>query len=385
MGKLNKIAWALLVCILVLTGCSAESSSSEAIASVYRSAAEELVEADDYAGALEVLEEGIATTDDADLRQYAEEVRALQAEYESMSELPEEDESSEAMPEEAPEEAPEEPEPPEEDTPDPFDLLPYLGSWATEDFSYADGGMILSISGEAGRFSFSVSLIQSPPSNRIAEVSWTIETDAVNPLTWHVEDDGWGNTATVTLRFQEGTVICDITEHTPKTGEASLWGLYDGSYPLYRYEEQPASAEELLSPASGRKTSDFLAELGLDEASFRPQCQPVYDVTQGEFLCLNTLQTDPASYAGQACYIAQDIPSGAMKPLTVVSQQVSSDGYPCYEIEGNILLWDVRDDPTAPAIAPGDVIYGYLLFSGTKSLDGNPYLSFFLLSLEKAS
>lgn len=128
MGKLNKLAWALLVCILVLTGCSAESSSSEAIASVYRSAAEELVEADDYAGALEVLEEGIATTDDADLRQYAEEVRALQAEYESMSELPEEDESSEALPEEAPEEAPEEPEPPEEDTPDPFDLLPYLGT-----------------------------------------------------------------------------------------------------------------------------------------------------------------------------------------------------------------------------------------------------------------
>ena len=31
------------------------------------------------------------------------------------------------------------------------------------------------------------------------------------------------------------------------------------------------------------------------------------------------------------------------------------------------------------------LVFGYLLFSGTKSLDGNPYLSFFLLSLEKAS
>ena len=28
MGKLNKIAWALLVCILVLTGCSARITSS---------------------------------------------------------------------------------------------------------------------------------------------------------------------------------------------------------------------------------------------------------------------------------------------------------------------------------------------------------------------
>ena len=108
-------------------------------------------------------------------------------------------------------------------------------------------------------------------------------------------------------------------------------------------------------------------------------------MTQGEFLCLNALQTDPTSYAGQAYYIAQGIPSGTMKPLTVVSQQVSSDSYPCYEINGNILLWDVRDDPTSPAVVPGDMIYGYLLFGGTHSLDGNPYLSFILLSLEQAS
>ena len=203
-----------------------------------------------------------------------------------------------------------------------------------------------------------------------------------NTLDALAEEDGWGNTAAVALRFQENAVICDITEHASKTGEASLWGLYDGSYLLHRYEEQPVSAEELLSPASGRKTSDFLAELGLDEASFRLQCQPVYDVPQGEFLCLNALQTDPVSYVGKACYIAQDIPSGTMKPLTVVSQQISSDGYPCYEIEGDILLWDVRDAPTDPAVALGDVIYGYLLFGGTQSLDGNQYLSFFLLSME---
>ena len=374
MGKRMKIAIALLVWSLLLTGCSAEPSSTQSVAELYRSAAEELVAAEDFPGALAVLDEGIANTGDANLRQYAEEVQALQAEAESVSELPEEDEALEK--------SPEEPEPMEEDTQDSFNLLPYLGSWATEDFSYADGGMILSISGEAEHFSFSVSLIQSPPSNRIAEASWTIEADAVNPLTWHVEEDGWGNTAAVTLRFQENAVICDITEHASKTGEASLWGLYDGSYLLHRYEEQPVSAEELLSPASGRKTSDFLAELGLDEASFRLQCQPVYDVTQGEFLCLNALQTDPVSYVGKACYIAQDIPSGTMKPLTVVSQQISSDGYPCYEIEGDILLWDVRDAPTDPAVALGDVIYGYLLFGGTQSLDGNQYLSFFLLSME---
>ena len=52
------------------------------------------------------------------------------------------------------------------------------------------------------------------------------------------------------------------------------------------------------------------------------------------------------------------------------------------EIEGDILLWDVRDAPTDPAVALGDVIYGYLLFGGTQSLDGNQYLSFFLLSME---
>ena len=123
----------------------------------------------------------------------------------------------------------------------------------------------------------------------------------------------------------------------------------------------------------------------LNEAAFRAQCQPVYDVTQGEFLCLEALQADPDSYAGQACYIAQDIPSGTMKPLTVVSQNVSSDGYPYYEIDGNILLWDVRDDPTAPAVTSGDVIYGYLLFDGIQSVDNTPYLGFFLISLEQAS
>ena len=82
--------------------------------------------------------------------------------------------------------------------------------------------------------------------------------------------------------------------------------------------------------------------------------------------------------------VAQDIPSGTMKPLTVVSQNVSSDGYPYYEIDGNILLWDVRDDPTAPAVTSGDVIYGYLLFDGIQSVDNTPYPSFFLISLEQA-
>ena len=253
MGKQMKIAIALLVWSLLLTGCSAEPSSTQSVAELYQSAAEELVAAEDFPGALAVLDEGIANTDDPGLRQYAEEVRALQKEAENAN----------AVQEEA--EAPEDAELQEENTPVP-----------------------------------------------------------------------------------------------------------------------PSSAEGILSPADGRKTSDFLAELGVDEASFRAQCQPVYDVTQGEFLCLEALQADPDSYAGQACYIAQDIPSGTMKPLTVVSQNVSSDGYPYYEIDGNILLWDVRDDPTAPAVTSGDVIYGYLLFDGIQSVDNTPYLSFFLISLEQA-
>ena len=253
MGKQMKIAIALLVWSLLLTGCSAEPSSTQSVAELYQSAAEELVAAEDFPGALAVLDEGIANTDDPGLRQYAEEVRALQKEAESANEVQEEAE------------APEDAEPIEEDMP-----------------------------------------------------------------------------------------------------------------------ELPSSAEGVLSPADRRKTSDFLAELGVDEASFRAQCQPVYDVTQGEFLCLEALQADPDSYAGQACYIAQDIPSGTMNPLTVVSQNVSSDGYPYYEIDGNILLWDVRDDLTAPAVTSGDVIYGYLLFDGIQSVDNTPYLSFFLISLEQA-
>ena len=111
----------------------------------------------------------------------------------------------------------------------------------------------------------------------------------------------------------------------------------------------------------------------------------MYDVTQGEFLCLEAPQLDPDSYAGQACYIAQDIPSGTMKPLTVVSQNVSSDGYPYYEADGNILLWDVRDNPASPAVTSGDMIYGYLLFDGVQTVDEKPTLRFFLLSLEQAS
>lgn len=254
MGKRMKIAIALLVCILGLTGCSAKPSPSKSVAELYQSAAEELVAAEDFPGALAVLDEGIANTDDPGLRQYAEEVRALQKEAESANAVQEE--------------------------------------------------------------------VKAPKDAELQE---------------------------------------------------------ENSF------APPSSAEGILSPADGRKTSDFLAELGVDEASFRTQCQPVYDVTQGEFLCLEALQADPDSYAGQACYIAQDIPSGTMNPLTVVSQNVSSDGYPYYEIDGNILLWDVRDDPTAPAVTSGDVIYGYLLFDGVQSVENTPYLSFFLISLEQAS
>ena len=56
-----------------------------------------------------------------------------------------------------------------------------------------------------------------------------------------------------------------------------------------------------------------------------------------------------------------------------------------YEVVGNILLWDVRDDSASPAVASGDVIYGYLLFDGVQAVDNTPYLGFFLISLEQAS
>ena len=106
MGKRMKIAIALLVWSLLLTGCSAEPSSTQSVAELYQSAAEELVAAEDFPGALAVLDEGIANTDDPGLRQYAEEVRALQKEAESANEVQEEAE------------APEDAEPIEEDMPE---------------------------------------------------------------------------------------------------------------------------------------------------------------------------------------------------------------------------------------------------------------------------
>lgn len=107
------------------------------------------------------------------------------------------------------------------------DLSIYSGEWVnSEQRNESSGGTYLTIkTDKEGNTSGSVTSARANTSN-IAEVDFkgNIKNGS---LIYNFSDDGWGHSGTVTLSFNNGEIVCNITV---TSGESSLWSIQTGTF-----------------------------------------------------------------------------------------------------------------------------------------------------------
>lgn len=138
------------------------------------------------------------------------------------------------------------------------------------------------------------------------------------------------------------------------------------------YEPQPDGYD--LSHASG-----ILASLGRSEEDFRSYCRVLNTkYTENVGPTPNELREYPSNYIGE--WFTTN------KTFFVEEKFTTSDGYLAYanNVYGQqIILFDYRDDPYAPTIAEKNTIWPYAIFEGVQTVNGDDYLCFTLISVDK--
>lgn len=122
-----------------------------------------------------------------------------------------------------------------------IDWHSYVGTWGESEISKETGGMFLDfavLDGEEGEYAeIYLALVQAAPTSRCSEVycGFLLEemTDG-NSCAGEFEDS-WGNTGELVLTFNEDTIECVVKDNV-KYDSSAMWGVYPGTYTLYRNE-----------------------------------------------------------------------------------------------------------------------------------------------------
>jgi len=308
------------------------------------------------------------------------------------------------------------------------DYAQYAGTWASNGVGWIHGGQILDIAVSGDTMTATFEHIAPAPTSQLAEVSVTIPLSNISngTATAAFDNDGWGQTGTITLTFTESGIICDMKDVLG--GEPySTWGILEETYLLVRdngahekmiydmdtyyemfpeedFRQAPATEPTATAsepPAGSNKTPTDGTAGTVDTPALPEGAQYVskleeyvadptsLDLTLGRESDYTSLSLGrqrnmvdyPLDYIGTKAIFPW--------PLKVLSSGETQHGYRYYavnEIDNSIaeedkvdvVLIDVRENAAEDVKAIGDEFKSYLVFAGGVHTDEGWYIVFFV-------
>lgn len=369
------------------------------VTTTYLNLASDLIAKKEYDSAVEILQKGLAETGDEQLGELLKNTLLLQTSQQgtpppNAEETHENDQTSP---------------PPQSSKSQAFDVAPYLGLWSEPDLGWQLGGYTMELTSNGESLTIAIRLTGPAPYSLVTDIYSEISLHELlsNSLRISVSDDGWGNAGTIELLFAEDSIYCQISDVKSIDGFETMFGLQNCCFTffrndlaytaLYYTEEMYYSAfpenvpSEPIVPqpvVDTSKASGLLASMGLTEEAFRAGCQKLFsdnfqigkpDGTEARY-------TELVSYPGN--YIDKHfvIDNISSEDFTISYKGMSSDGYPYYEdlggYENSAVIYDFRDDPYSPNFVTGDVMRPYVIFKGIRTVNGNDWLVFWMLSVD---
>ena len=308
------------------------------------------------------------------------------------------------------------------------DYSQYAGTWASSGVGWIHGGQILDIAVSGDTMTATFEHIAPAPTSQLAEVSVTIPLSNISngTATATFDNDGWGQTGTMTLTFTESGIICDMKDVLG--GEPySTWGILEETYLLVRddgahekmiydmdayyemfpeedFRQAPATEPTATAPglpADSNKTPNDGTAGTVDTPALPEGAQYVskleeyvadptsLDLTLGRESDYTSLSLGrqrnmldyPLDYIGTKAIFPW--------PLKVLSSGETQNGYRYYAVnemdnsiaEGDkldVMLIDVRENAAEDIKAIGDEFRPYLVFAGGVHTDEGWYIVFFV-------
>ena len=308
------------------------------------------------------------------------------------------------------------------------DYAQYTGTWASNGVGWIHGGQILDIAVSGDTMTATFEHIAPAPTSQLAEVSVTIPLSNISngTATATFDNDGWGQTGTITLTFTESGIICDMKDVLG--GEPySTWGILGETYLLVRddgahekmiydmdtyyemfpeedFRQAPATEPTATAPeppAGSDNAPDDGTAGTVDPPALPEGAQYVskleeyvadptsLDLTLGresDYISLSlgrqrNMLDYPLDYIGTKAIFPW--------PLQVLSSGETQNGYRYYAVNEmdnsiaeedkvDVVLIDVRENAAEDIKAIGDEFKSYLVFAGGVHTDEGWYIAFFV-------
>lgn len=277
-----------------------------------------------------------------------------------------------------------------------FDINKYEDKiWASDDLK-SNTYILEIIKNEDDTISFYLRYFEHGDLGHIADILESVEHEDINgnKLSFNFDSDGYSHSGTVNMTFNSDNISVKIGN--VKGSANSEWGFVEDSFTL---EENPLAYEGLPSEFESTqesnlsKASEILKKMGLSVDEFKQSCHYISNNESNYVYDSNTatvhierpdytykqLRQYPADYANLCCFDDN---------LYVCSKDKSSDGYTVYKVkdkssyEGDIILFDKRDDIYSPTISIDDAIVPYMMFKGVQTLGGIDYVCFDLIAIK---
>lgn len=308
------------------------------------------------------------------------------------------------------------------------DYAQYTGTWASNGVGWIHGGQILDIAVSGDTMTATFEHIAPAPTSQLAEVSVTIPLSNISngTATATFDNDGWGQTGTITLTFTESGIVCDMKDVLG--GEPySTWGILEETYLLVRddgahekmiydmdtyyemfpeedFRQAPATEPTATAPeppAGSDNAPDDGTAGTVDPPALPEGAQYVskleeyvadptsLDLTLGresDYISLSlgrqrNMLDYPLDYIGTKAIFPW--------PLQVLSSGETQNGYRYYAVNEmdnsiaeedkvDVVLIDVRENAAEDIKAIGDEFKSYLVFAGGVHTDEGWYIAFFV-------
>ena len=165
----------------------------------------------------------------------------------------------------------------------------FIGTWAEEEIGWEFGGLIIDIFVTDENMEITCSLTQSAPASRVAEFTQSFKLADIKNSVVEIpyDNDGWGNSGTLEITFNENVLFCDF-KNIANDGYAAMWGFYEKTYKLVKNEK----AHELLVYTQ----EEYDAKYGEPEVGEQPEYNES-DVSALENIRNNCLMLEWAVYS----------------------------------------------------------------------------------------
>lgn len=238
MKKYISFILSILLAFSLVSCAQNDSGNQNTLVEAYKSKTAEFVESGDIESAIKVLEEGVSTTGDAELKKMLDDLKSdntsnvsSEIKDESLVDSSKSDMTSKI--DDNVESSSEAISSIESTVSQTFDINDYIGLWTETEDVYSTGGMWLDIYDDGGDFlSFSIALVQSSGTREAStDYLMILKYDIKNNTIRSTFTDSFGNCGVVNIEFLEDKLICTVS-NLQEPAEGADWGIYNGDYVL---------------------------------------------------------------------------------------------------------------------------------------------------------